>query len=120
MSADLSFDVVELTACQPPAETLPALRELAFRSNAWSAVEIEQLRGMFAADAPFAAIGRALKRGRLTRRGSLVSGGTPSDRGTSLKIRSCASATGSTRPQISLVGSDDPARRSMCEPSSWR
>lgn len=60
---DLGADVVELEACAPPAATTTALREVAFRADAWLPHELDRLRELFAADIAFEEIAADVGRG---------------------------------------------------------
>lgn len=61
MIANLAFDVVELVPCVPATES-PALREVAFRANAWTGDEIAALHSLFAADQSFDDIAKTIGR----------------------------------------------------------
>lgn len=63
---DLDADIVELAPAPValgPADASP-LREMAFRADAWTPQETEQLRVLFAADAAICDMAQALGRGR--------------------------------------------------------
>lgn len=66
MAAELPFDIVELVPCPQTPELLPEsggpLPELAFRVDAWTPVELGQLRTLFAADQGIPEIAEALGR----------------------------------------------------------
>jgi len=64
MMQDLAFDVVELVPCPAPAQDGPgvALREVAFRENAWLPEDTDDLRRRFAADEHLQATADALGR----------------------------------------------------------
>lgn len=59
---DLDVDLVELAPYVPPAASTGALREVAFRPNAWLASEVETLRTLFAADTSVENISLAIGR----------------------------------------------------------
>ena len=64
MMHDLAFDLVELVPCPEPARDGPgaALREVAFREDAWLPGDIDDLRQRFAADEDLQEIADALDR----------------------------------------------------------
>lgn len=64
MMHDLPFDLVELAPCPAPAQDGPgaALREVAFRDNAWLPGDLDDLRRRFAADEGLQEIADALGR----------------------------------------------------------
>ena len=64
MMHDLAFDLVELVPCPEPARDGPgaALREVAFREDAWLPGDIDGLRQRFAADEDLQEIADALDR----------------------------------------------------------
>ncbi len=64
MMQDLPFDLVELVPCPEPARDGPgaALREVAFREDAWLPGDIDDLRQRFAADEDLQAVADALDR----------------------------------------------------------
>ena len=64
MMHDLAFDLVELAPCPEPARDGPgaALREVAFREDAWLPGDIDVLRQRFAADEDPQEIADALDR----------------------------------------------------------
>lgn len=64
MMQDLPFDLVELVPCPEPAQDGPgaALREVAFREDAWLPGDIDDLRQRFVADEDLQAVADALDR----------------------------------------------------------
>ncbi len=64
MMQDLAFDLVELVPCPEPARDGPgaAVREVAFREDAWLPGDIDNLRQRFAADEDLREIADALDR----------------------------------------------------------
>ena len=64
MMQDLPFDLVELVPCPEPARDVPgfALREVAFREDAWLPGDIDDLRQRFAADEDLQEIADTLDR----------------------------------------------------------
>ncbi len=64
MMRDLAFDLVELVPCPAPARDGPglALREVAFREDAWLPEDIDDLRRRFAADEDLQEVADALGR----------------------------------------------------------
>lgn len=61
---DLDADLVELAPAPSAAAAVAALREMAFRADAWTPQETERLRTLFAADTALADIAADLGRGR--------------------------------------------------------
>lgn len=65
MSAlDLHADLVELASAPAPMAPSAALREMAYRADAWTPQESDRLRVLFAADAALADIAAEIGRGR--------------------------------------------------------
>ena len=65
MSAlDLDADLVELAPAPSATAAVAALREMAFRADAWTPQETDRLRTLFAADTALADIATDLGRGR--------------------------------------------------------
>ena len=64
MMHDLAFDLVELVPCPEPARDSPgaALREVAFREDAWLPGDVDDLRQRFAADEDLQEIADVLDR----------------------------------------------------------
>src|SRR3546814_17126556 len=62
-SSDLA-DLVELASAPAPMAPSAALREMAYRADAWTPQESDRLRVLFAADAALADIAAEIGRGR--------------------------------------------------------
>src|SRR3546814_9916415 len=61
---DLHADLVELASAPAPMAPSAALREMAYRADAWTPQETDRLRVLFAADAALADIAAEIGRGR--------------------------------------------------------